>query len=88
MTLAPGLTARVQANLTNSTVRFEEVQVRSTPVVVVARGTLSATAPTALTYDVTLGDLTPLQRYVGVPVQAKGQLNWDGAGDLAGPPDT
>ncbi len=74
VTLAPGLTARVQANLTESTVRFEEVQVRSAPVVVVARGTFSPTAPTALTYDVTLGDLTPLQRYVGVPVQAKGQL--------------
>ena len=75
LTLAPGLTARVQAKLTNSTVRFEDVQVRSAPVVVVARGTLSPTAPTALTYDVTLGDLTPLQRYVGGPVQAKGQLN-------------
>ena len=75
LTLAPGLTARVQASLTESTVRFEEVQVRSAPVVVVARGTFSPTAPTALTYDVTLGDLTPLQRYVGVPVQAKGQLN-------------
>ncbi len=73
--LAPGLTARLQARLTESTVRFEEVQVRSAPVVVVARGTLSATAPSALTYDVTLGDLTPLQRYVGVPVQAKGHLN-------------
>ena len=75
LTLAPGLTARVQASLTESTVRFEEVQVRSAPVVVVARGTLSPTAPTALTYDVTLGDLTPLQQYIGVPVQAKGQLN-------------
>jgi autotransporter translocation and assembly factor TamB len=75
LTLAPGLTARVQASLTDSTVRFEDVQVRSAPVVVVARGTLSPTAPTALTYDVTLGDLTPLQRYIGVPVQAKGQFN-------------
>jgi autotransporter translocation and assembly factor TamB len=75
MMLAPGLTARLQARLTESTVRFEEVQVRSAPVVVVARGTLSATAPTALTYDVTLGDLTPLQRYVGMPVQAKGHLS-------------
>jgi len=75
VTLAPGLTARVQASLTESTVRFEDVQVRSAPVVVVARGTLSPTAPTALTYAVTLGDLTPLQRYVGVPVQAKGQFN-------------
>lgn len=72
--LAPGLTARVQANLTHSTVRFGDVQVRSAPVVVVARGTLSTTAPSAFTYDVTLRDLTPLQRYVGVPVQAKGQL--------------
>jgi hypothetical protein len=75
LTLAPGLSARVQASLTESTVRFEEVQVRSAPVVVVARGTFSPTAPIALTYDVTLGDLTSLQRYVGVPVQAKGQLN-------------
>jgi autotransporter translocation and assembly factor TamB len=75
LTVAPGLAAWVQASLTESTVRFEDVQVRSAPVVVVARGTLSPTAPTALTYDVTLGDLTPLQRYVGVPVQAKGQFN-------------
>jgi autotransporter translocation and assembly factor TamB len=75
LTVAPGLTARVQASLTQSTVRFEEVRVQSAPVVVLARGTLSSTAPTALTYDVTLRDLTPLQRYVDVPVQAKGQFN-------------
>ncbi|HSX80381.1 MAG TPA: translocation/assembly module TamB domain-containing protein [Candidatus Saccharimonadia bacterium] len=75
LTLLPGLTARVQASLTESTVRFEDVQVRSAPVVVGLRGTLSPTAPTALTYDVTLVDLTPLQQYVGVPVQAKGQFN-------------
>jgi translocation and assembly module TamB len=75
LTLAPGLTSRVQASLTGSTVRLEEVQVRSAPVVLMARGTISLTAPTALTYDVTLGDLTPLQRYVGVPVQARGHLN-------------
>jgi len=74
LTLAAGLTARVQANLTESTVRFADVQVRSAPVIVVARGTLSSTTPTALTYDVTLRDLTPLQRYVGMPVQAKGQF--------------
>ena len=72
LTLAPGLTARVQANLTNSTVRFEDVQVRSAPVVVVARGTLSATAPTALTYDVTLRDLTPLQRTWACQCRPKG----------------
>jgi autotransporter translocation and assembly factor TamB len=75
LTLAPDLTARVQASLTESTVRFEDVQVRSAAATVVARGTLSPTAPTALTYDVTLGDLSPLQRYVGVPVQARGQFS-------------
>src|SRR4029434_505608 len=75
LTLAPDLTARVQASLTESTVRFEDVEVRSAAVTVVARGTLSPTAPTALTYDVTLGDLSPLQRYMGVPVQARGQFS-------------
>jgi autotransporter translocation and assembly factor TamB len=75
LTLAPGLTARAQAHLTGSTVQFEEIQVHSTPIAVAVRGTLSATAPTSLTYDVTLGDLTSLQQYVGVPVQARGQLS-------------
>ena len=75
LTCAPGLNAQVQASLTGNTVRFTEVQVRSDPVVVVARGTLSPTAPVTLTYDMTLGDLAPLRRLVGVPVQARGRLN-------------
>ena len=75
LTDAPGLNARVQASLTGNTVRFTEVQVRSAPVTLVARGTLSPTAPVTLTYDVTLGDLAPLRRLLGVPVQARGRLN-------------
>ena len=54
LTLAPGLTARIQGNLTGDTVRLEDVQVRSVPYTLVARGTLSpsatAPAPTRLTY--------------------------------------
>ena len=79
LTLAPGLTARVQGSLTGNTVRLEEMQVRSAPGILVARGTISPTATTpahtSLTYEVTLGDLTPLQRYLGVPLQAKGSLS-------------
>ena len=78
-TLAPGLTTRVQGSLTGNTVRLEEVQVHSALGVLVARGTISPTATTpahtSLTYAVTLGDLTPLQRYLGVPLQAKGSLS-------------
>jgi autotransporter translocation and assembly factor TamB len=75
LTCAPGLTARVQASLTGNSVRLAEVQVRSAPIVLVARGTVSSTAPVTLTYDMTLGDLTPLQQLVGEPVQARGRLN-------------
>ena len=79
LTLAPGLTARLHGNLTGKTVQLEDVQVRSALYSLVARGTLSPTAttstPTSLTYEVTLDDLTPLQRYLGVPLQAKGSLS-------------
>src|SRR5262249_21992456 len=73
LTLAPGLTARVQASLTESTVRFEDVQVRSAPVVVVARGTLSPQAPPPLTYAVPPGDLPPCQRIWGGQGRARGR---------------
>src|SRR5262249_16648658 len=74
LTLAPGLTTHVKANLRGNTLQLEDVQVRSTPLTVLARGTLSTSENTSLTYEVTLGDLAPLQRYMGVPLQAKGSL--------------
>jgi len=73
-TPAPGLTTHVKANLRGNTLQLEDAQVRSTPLTVTARGTLSTSDKTSLTYEVTLGDLAPLQRYVGVPLQAKGGL--------------
>jgi len=79
LTLAPGLMARVQGSLTGDTVRLDEVQVRSALGVLAASGTLSTTAttpaPSSLTYTMTLGDLTPLQRYLGIPLQARGSLS-------------
>lgn len=75
VSLIPGLTARLRASLTGSSVRFEEVQVRSTPVVITAGGTLSTTHRSHFTYEVTCADLTPLRRLLGVPLQARGALS-------------
>lgn len=79
LTLAPDLTARLQGSLRGNRVQIEEAQVRSALGTMVARGTLSTTATTlaqtSLTYDMTLADLTPLQRYLGVSLQAKGSLS-------------
>ena len=64
----------MKANLRGNTRQREDVQVRRAPITVMARGTLSTSEKSSLTYEVTLGDLAPLQRYVGVPLQAKGSL--------------
>src|SRR5262249_12556460 len=37
--------------------------------------TATTPAPSSLTYTMTLDDLTPLQRYLGVPLQARGSLS-------------
>ena len=75
LTIMSGLMTRLRASLTGNTVRFEHVQVQSVPVVLAASGTASTTHKTHLTYEVTLGDLTPLQRLLGLPLQARGGLS-------------
>jgi hypothetical protein len=82
-TLAPGLTARLQASLTGEAIRLESFRLRSTPVDVVASGTLSAPQRATLTYAVTLGDLSALESQLGVALQASGTLS----GRVEGPLD-
>lgn len=74
-TLLPGLSAQLKASLTGSTVQLEEMQVRSTPLTVKAHGVWSTTAPTALTYDATIGDLTSVQHLLTTPVHATGRYH-------------
>ncbi|MGE3541210.1 MAG: translocation/assembly module TamB domain-containing protein [Candidatus Tectimicrobiota bacterium] len=73
-TPAPGLLARLQATLAGDTLQIARLQVRSTVLDLVANGTLSASKQTALDYRLTLGDLQPLSRYLGMPLQARGSL--------------
>jgi hypothetical protein len=49
-TLAPGLAARLQASLAGDAIRLENFCLRSTPMDVVASGTLSAAQRATLTY--------------------------------------
>lgn len=77
LSLAPGLAMQLKGTLSGPVVRLEDFQLRSTPVSILAHGVLS-TSPgdkTSMTYDVTLGDLTPLQQYCGIPLQAWGKLS-------------
>jgi autotransporter translocation and assembly factor TamB len=71
----PGLTAQLKANLAETTLALDRLQLRSTPLTITADGIISTTAKSALTYEMVFGDLTPLQRYTGEPVQAKGRLH-------------
>jgi autotransporter translocation and assembly factor TamB len=80
-TLAPGLTVRLQGNLAGQTLNLEGFRVTSTPVQVTASGTLSAAPKGEVSYTLTLGDLTPLQKLVGAALQANGTLT----GKVRGP---
>jgi autotransporter translocation and assembly factor TamB len=81
-TLAPGLTVRMQANLAGEAMRLDNLSVRSTPMTLTANGSLSATRQAALTYNVTLGDLSPLQKLLGAELQASGSLSGEVRGAL------
>jgi autotransporter translocation and assembly factor TamB len=81
--LMPGLTMRLQANLTGNALQLDALRLSSTPVELAASGTLSAAKGSALTFKLTLGDLTPLQPLVGAELQARGTLT----GELRGPLD-
>ena len=80
-TLAPGLTVRLQGNLAGETLNLEGFRVTSTPVQLKASGTLSAAQGGGVSYTLTLGDLTPLQKVVGAALQATGTLT----GKVRGP---
>jgi autotransporter translocation and assembly factor TamB len=79
--LAPGLTARLRATLSGTALQLEQLQVRSTVAELTAGGTLSTSSKAALQYRLTVGDLAPLQRFLGMPLQASGDLS----GDVQGP---
>jgi autotransporter translocation and assembly factor TamB len=79
--LAPGLSARLRATLSGPALQLEQLQVRSTVADLTAGGTLSTSSKAALQYRLTLGDLTPLQPFLGMPLQASGDLS----GDVQGP---
>jgi autotransporter translocation and assembly factor TamB len=80
-TLAPGLTVRVQSQLAGETVNLQEFRVSSAPVQLTANGALSAARDAAVSYALTLGDLSSLQQVLGSPVQANGTLT----GKVRGP---
>ena len=79
--LAPGLTARLRATLSGTALQLEQLQVRSTVADLTAGGTLSTSSKAALQYRLTLGALAPLQPFLGMPLQASGDLS----GDVQGP---
>jgi autotransporter translocation and assembly factor TamB len=80
--LAPGLTARLRASLSGTTLQLEQLQVRSTVAELTAGGTLSTSSKSALQYHLTLGDLAPLQPLLGMPLQASGDLSGEVQGSL------
>jgi autotransporter translocation and assembly factor TamB len=73
-TVAPGLTVRLQSSLAGETLNLERFRVDSTPVQFNASGALSAAQDSGVNYSLTLGDLSPLQKLVGAPLQATGAL--------------
>jgi autotransporter translocation and assembly factor TamB len=81
LSVAPGLTVRLQSSLAGETLDVQTLRVTSTPVQLTASGTLSATSEAGIGYTLTLGDLTPLQALVGAPLQASGTLT----GKVRGP---
>lgn len=80
--LAPRLDTRVRASVEGDAVQLTQLQVRSVPVALDARGTLSATQQVDLTYTVTLGDLQALRNVLGVAMQAQGRLTGEASGRL------
>lgn len=82
LTLAPGLMVRLQANMAGDTLNVEGLRLTSTPLQLTARGALSPVRASALTYTLTLGDLTPLQQVLGAELQATGTLTGQVQGSL------
>ncbi len=75
-TLAPELKASVLSQLVGSTLNVEHLRIHSVPMKLAAKGTVSAQQKNNLSYKLTIGDLTPLEKFLGVPIKAKG--DWSG----------
>jgi autotransporter translocation and assembly factor TamB len=83
LTLLPGLTAHLQAEVSGQVVQVQRFQLHSVPVALVASGKVTATREVDLTYTCTARDLTALRRHLGgVDAQAQGQLSGQLKGTL------
>jgi len=71
----------LQSSLAGETLNLERFRVSSTPVQLNASGTLSAAQDSGVSYTLALGDLSPLQKLVGAPLEATGTLT----GKVRGP---
>jgi autotransporter translocation and assembly factor TamB len=74
LSVAPGLTVRLQATMAGEALNLEGLRVSSTPLQLTASGALSSAQTAGITYALTLGDLTPLQPVLGAALQASGTL--------------
>lgn len=82
LSLAPGLSVRLQALIAGDTVRVNPFRLTSAPVDVRANGALSGSRETTLDYTLTLGDLSALHPYMGSNLQATGGLTGTVRGTL------
>ncbi len=80
--LAPGLTTELRAKLQGDAVQLNTLYVKSDPVTLDAGGSLSDDRQAALTYTLTLGDLTSLRQQLGLDLHVKGQLRGEISGAL------
>jgi autotransporter translocation and assembly factor TamB len=79
--LAPELSVRVRTEMIGPLFEFKDFRIDSLPIKLTAKGALSTTQQSALAYRLTLGELTSLQNYLGVELQAQGNVT----GELRGP---
>jgi autotransporter translocation and assembly factor TamB len=82
LALAPGLHAELRARLQGDTVQLDTLYVQSEPITLDAGGSLSDSRQAALTYTLTLGDLTSIQQQLGLDLDVKGQLRGKVTGAL------
>jgi len=80
--LAPGLTTELRAKLEGNAVQLDTVYVRSDLLTLDAGGSLSDDRRAALTYSLTLGDLTPMRQQLGLDLDVQGQLRGKLSGAL------
>jgi autotransporter translocation and assembly factor TamB len=80
--LAPGLSTALRAKLQGETVQLDTLYVQSDPVTLDAGGTLSNDRQAALTYTLTLGDLTSIRQHLGLDLEVQGNLRGQISGAL------